>query len=531
MLADSIHESFAPTRVARPKADRDALLIDRGRVVAVGSAAELASRSPGAALLDLRGCTITPGFVDSHLHFIEWALGRDDVDLAPEATVESAMEAIAAHARSTRTTRDWVTGRGWSGNRWGGRPDREFLDSIVDDRPAAFQSQDMHGLWVNSRALEVAGITDSTPDPQGGAIVRDACGRATGVLLESAMARVQSRMPVRSHREIARAVCDAQSALHAFGITGIHSFPAVNAQDPADLRMLREIADAGELLLRVVQQIPVSYLDAAIELNLRSGMGDDWVRIGGIKMFLDGSLGSRTAWLSEPYNGGTDLGMSFYTAASFRDVVSRAARAGLATTVHAIGDAAVSLAFEVLTDPTLARTAMPHRVEHVQLCPRGGLIVPHDSGVVCSVQPTHIMADWRAADDLWGGSRCGGAYAFRSLLDAGAVLAFGSDGPVASPDPRHGLFAATARQDLESEPAGGWYPQQRISTKEALWGYTGGAALAGGAAGLHGQLIPGAFADFAAWNCDPLELHGRDFLHLECRATAIGGTIVWSEIP
>lgn len=525
--ADRIHGSFGPDVRGGSRGTADGLVVWAGRVVALGSASALKVEYPESELMDLPGTTITPGLIDSHIHLIEWSRKRREVDLTRATTPDEAASAIAEFGATGVSGEGWVAGHGWSQDRWGSLPDRDVLDRRLAHRPVALHSQDLHALWVNSCALERTGITNDTPDPEGGVIVRDESGRATGILLESATALVADQIPVLEDSEIAEMVRLGQAALHRFGITAVHAFPAVHAHEPADLRILQVLADKDELRLRILQQLPVRALDAAIALGLSSGSGSEWIRIGGIKVFLDGSLGTRTAWLREPYNGGSYRGMSLYSEEVVRGLVEKAADAGLSSTIHAIGDAAVTLAFGLLCDPPLRQLPTAHRIEHVQLCPPDALALAGMPGIVHSVQPAHVSTDWAVADRLWGHPRSAGAYAFRSLLAGGGVLAFGSDAPVADPDPRLGLYAATTRQDLDGNPDGGWYPAERITTREALWAYTGGGALAAGLAGRQGELRPGAFADFAIWDRDPLSLSGAELLDMQCRGTVVGGDLVW----
>jgi predicted amidohydrolase YtcJ len=320
------------------------------------------------------------------------------------------------------------------------------------------------------------------------------------------------------------AIVNAQRELHSYGITGIHSFPGVHLPEPDPFAVLEPMRDRGILRLRVLQHISADKLDAAVGLGLRSGLGDAWIRVGGVKMFLDGALGSRTAWMRAPYEGSADTGVEVMQEADFKELVRRAAAAGLASVVHAIGDAAVERAFVVLSDaPRLP--ALPHRVEHVQCFPfdRRDLL---DNGIICSVQPCHLMTDWRAADRYWG-KRSASTYAFRTMLDGGAVLACGSDAPVEPADPRLGLYAAVARRDKCQEPSGGWHAEQNISIADVLAGYTRGAAHAAGAVDTQGVLQPGAYADFAAWKKDPLLCSGSELLELEVAATIVNGEVVW----
>jgi predicted amidohydrolase YtcJ len=298
----------------------------------------------------------------------------------------------------------------------------------------------------------------------------------------------------------------------------------VHLPEPDPLTVLQQLLESEALHLRVLQHIAVDKLDAAIQAGIRSGLGGDWIRFGGVKLFLDGALGSRTAWMREPYENSSDRGVEVLHEAEFNEIVHRAARAGLATVVHAIGDAAVARAFDVLSAAPRV-PALPHRVEHVQCFPpdRAPLLA---QGIVCSVQPCHLMTDWRAADRHWG-ERSAATYAFRTMLDGGAVLACGSDAPVESADPRLGLYAAVARRDTRREPAAGWHAEQNISIREALAGYTRGAAIAAGAPHEQGMLAPGAFADFAAWIQDPLLCSGPELLELEVAATVVNGDVVW----
>jgi predicted amidohydrolase YtcJ len=503
----------------------EALLLRRGRIVASGRRADLRAAAPNAAILDLPGTTITPGLVDAHIHLLEWALARRQPDLATADSPAAAAAIVAAHAPPSGEA--WVQGRGWNPHRWDGEaPDRRALDGALPDRPVALRSHDMHALWVNSAALAAAGIDRATPDPPGGRIVRDADGAATGLLLENAIQLVTARIPDPDDDLLSDAVLAGQAELHSLGITGVHCAEmAVGAFHT--LRILEHLRSRDLLRLRVLQHLPLPRLDDAIRLGLRSGFGGEWIRIGAVKLFLDGALGSRTAWLREPYEGTTDTGMRVMEPAAFRAAVGRAAAAGLAAMVHAIGDAAVDLALDVLSHPDLAVPAMPHRIEHVQLCPGERLADAARAGIVCSMQPAHLMTDWRPADRHWGG-RARHAYAFRSLVEAGATLAFGSDAPVEPVDPRLGLYAAATRTDLAGEPAAGWYPAERIGIASALRAYTVGAAVAAGDA-RRGTLGVGADADLVAWDRDPLTAQGEEILRLRCHATLVAGRVAWSD--
>jgi len=423
----------------------------------------------------------------------------------------------------------WVRGRGWNPHRWEGRePTRQLLDAALGDRPVALQSHDMHSLWVSSAALQAAGITAGTLDPEGGRIVRDARGEPTGLLLERAGELVTGVIPEPSEDDVVAAVRAAQGVLHALGLTGVHSFPGIALPWPEPRVVLARLHREGDLRLRVLQHIRQELLETAITLGARSGAGGAWIRTGAVKLFLDGALGSRTAWLREPYVGSSSTGVSTLPEPEFRALVLRAAGAGIATAVHAIGDAAVALALDVLADPRAGGPLLPHRIEHLQCCPPERLGDAARAGIVCSVQPVHLITDWRAADRHWGPQRASHSYAFAGLAGTGAVLAFGSDAPVEPIDPRLGLFAAVQRQDLEGEPAGGWYPEQRLDRRAALSGYTAGPAIAAGTTGETGVLAPGAFGDLVAWDRDPLTCAPRELLEMRAVATVVAGDIVHS---
>jgi predicted amidohydrolase YtcJ len=503
-----------------------AVWIRDGRIAAVGPAARLRTLAGAIPVLERPDATVTPGLADAHIHLTEWALARRQPDLSAAADPAAAAMAVAAAAPAAA---GWIRGRGWNPHRWGGAaPHRSYLDAVVPDRPVALQSHDMHALWANGAALRQAGIDASTPDPADGRIVRDAAGEPTGLLLENAARLVTDRIPAPTLAELVAAVRDAQAALHALGITAVHSFPGIHVVEPDPLTVLETLRAEGALRLRVLQHIALDRLDAAIALGVRSGFGGEWIRIGGVKMFLDGALGSRTAWLRAPYEGEAQCGLCVLEPAAFRAHVRRAAAAGIASTVHAIGDAAVTLALDVLADPAVRVAALPHRIEHVQCCPPERLDAAGAAGVVCSMQPAHLITDWRAADRHWG-ARGAWTYAFRSLLDRGATLAFGSDAPVEPVDPGRALLAATQRTDLDGDPAGGWYPDERIGAAEALAAYTIGPARAAGLEGWLGSLVPGAAGDLALWNRDPLEVGGTAWLSLRCEATVVGGKVVHSD--
>jgi len=502
-----------------------ALLVQSGRVTAVGAVEQLRALAPDAEIVDFGTATITPGLTDAHIHLLEWAISRRQVDLANARSIDEAVKVVATAPR-----RDgYVLGRGWNAHAWGGAyPTLEALDAVAPDVAVVLQSHDMHALWVNSRALQLAGIDERTPDPDGGRIVRTG-GRPTGVLLENAAQLVVPHLPRYNPESVISLIEDAQAQLHRWGITAVHSFPAVHVLEPDVLPVVQMMRTRGLLQLRVLQHIALDKLDAAVSMGLRSGFGDEWLRMGGVKMFLDGALGSRTAFMAEPYENSSDHGVEVMSEADFRDAVRKAADNGIASTVHAIGDAAVRRAFQVLAAQAECQSAplpIPHRVEHVQCLPEDCAPLL-GMRVVCSVQPSHLMTDWRAADRHWG-RRSAQTYAFRFMLDHGATLACGSDAPVENADPRHGLYAAITRRDLDGKPEDGWHPEQRISSREVWAAYTTGPTTLAGVAPALAGIAPGALADFVAWKHDPFAIEATGLLELQPAATIVGGQIVYT---
>ncbi|HUG40135.1 MAG TPA: amidohydrolase [Longimicrobiales bacterium] len=507
----------------------EAVLFRDGRVAAIGALGDLRAAAPDAEVIDLPGCTLTPGLTDAHVHLIEWALSLRRAALGHARSAAEAAALAAAHAAAhaapapaLSASAGWVLGGGWEPGAWPDRPHRRLLDDLLPGRPVLLRSHDLHSVWASGEALRRAGIDAGTADPPGGSIERGPDGAPTGLLRENAQQLVLSAAPAPTEGDRRAAALEAQSALHRLGITGVHSV------EPDSLGVFEALRAAGGLRLRILQALPLAALDDALRLGLRSGFGGEWIRIGGIKMFLDGALGSLTALLREPYEGSDDRGVSTLDPAAFRDAVRRGSSGGLAMTVHAIGDAAVDLALDVLPEEGRALDGpVPHRIEHVQLVAPDRLGAAGAAGIVCSVQPSHLMTDWRAADRHWG-ARARTAYAFRSLAAGGATLAFGSDMPVEPPDPRSGLYAAVTRTDLAGEPAGGWFPQERVSPAAALDAYTVGAARAAGDPG-QGRLRPGSFADAVAWDRDPLAVAPESLLELRCMLTVVGGHVVWRE--
>jgi predicted amidohydrolase YtcJ len=509
----------------RPRAT--ALAIQDGRILALGDdLREL--RGPRTRVVELNGRAVVPGFVDSHVHFGSYALSLEQVDLNGAATLQDGL-ALLGTAAEHLSPESWLRGRGWDRNRWGRLPTAAELDAVIGPRPAALSSHDGHSLWLSSAALQAVGLDHNSQPPPGGVIQRGAHGQPSGVVFETAQELVRARIPAPSHEELARAMAGALKRAAAAGLTGIH-----NLEDERSLNVFRGLEAAGELTLRVYHGVARTQLRNAEALTLTLSHKEresDALRIGPVKLFADGALGSQTAHLLEPYTGRTDgyRGVATLQPEELVEDMRTAASYGLDVAVHAIGDAAVRA---VLDAVQTARNAYPRvnesliRIEHAQL------IHPDDVprfarlGVIASMQPIHAVADWQAADRHWG-ARAQYGYAWRDLQRAGALLAFGTDAPVEHLEPLESLYAAITRIDPSGQPRGGWYPDQCLNLTEAVAAYTSGSAAAERASIRRGSLAQGKDADLVVLAPDPFPLPPDALRDTRVELTMVGGRIVY----
>jgi predicted amidohydrolase YtcJ len=507
-----------------------ALAIAGGRIMAVGQEDELRPLlRAGGQVLDLRRRAVLPGLIDSHLHFVSYSLRQTQVDLQEIPTLEGALRRVAQRA-ATAEPGTWIRGGGWNCNLWGDGsfPHRRDLDRVAPDHPVALSSKDGHSIWVNQKALKLAGVTRSTPDPPGGHIQRDASGQPTGILLENAERLVYDIVPQPTLAEIVAACREGFGRAQRVGLTGIHDCEGQQA-----LAAFQELHRRGELGLRTLMHIPEGNLDAAVALGLRDGIGDEWLRIAGIKAFADGALGSRSAWMLAPYeDDDANLGIPTTTPEALVDLVQRANGAGLSVAIHAIGDAANRAVLDAIAEarrtvPPPTASPLRNRVEHVQLLHPDDLPRLAELDIVASMQPIHATGDIVIAERHWG-ARAATGYAWRSLLDAGTRLAFGSDAPVEDISPLLGIHAAVTRRRADGYPGpDGWYPGQRLSVAEAVYAYTMGAAYASGEEVIKGSLTPGKLADLVILDRDIFEVDPSEILETEVLATMVGGEFVY----
>lgn len=510
-----------------------ALAIRAGKVLALGDDGDIRQYlKPHGEAIDLEKRVVIPGLIDAHVHLSMYAEYLHNVDLMDTESVEQAVERIAGRASNTPPG-EWIRGHGWSQERWPDRafPTAEQIDARVPDHPVYMTHQSAHSAWVNTRALKLAGITATTPDSPGGSIGRDSSGEPAGVLFETAMKLVSDVIPPPTPEQMADRVRTAIDRAHRGGLTGIHDFDGALA-----FQAYQVLQERGDLTLRIVKNIPVDLLDEAINLGLRWGFGNDYLRIGGVKTFADGALGPRTAWMVDPYERETEnRGICVTDPEEMMENVRKASTAGLPSTIHAIGDKAVHEVlnvYESVRKEEATRQIEPsqrrHRIEHVQL------IHPQDAhrlgelDVIASMQPNHATSDMLMADAHWG-DRADFSYNIRLQLDAGARIALGSDAPIEPIEPLPNIHAAVTRRRPDGSPgAEGWRagPNGRccLSITEAIQGFTLGPAYAAGMEDRLGQLTPGYLADLVVLDqditqCVPMEIHAATVL-----GTMVGGS-------
>jgi predicted amidohydrolase YtcJ len=525
-----------------------AIAMERERILAVGETDDLLPEFEQAEKQDMAGQTILPGLTDAHLHLQHYALSLQKINCETD-TLEECLHRVKERVRSSQPG-EWILGHGWNQNNWSpssptgvlppsrtmregaraeGWPSVTDLDRISPNNPVYLTAKSLHAGWANSAALKMAGITANTPDPANGQLQRDEHGELTGILLETAMELVSRIIPEPSVGDIAAAIEGAQPLLWRMGLTGVHDFD----RRPCFMA-LQQLHARDKLKLRVTKSIPLEDLDHAVELGLRTNFGDDWLRIGSVKAFMDGALGPRTAAMLQPYlNEPENRGILNMDAEELFESGRRAVEVGLSMAVHAIGDRAnheVLDAYEQLRRFERDHNLPPlkHRIEHVQVLHPDDAGRLAELGIIASMQPIHATSDMHMADRYWG-ERSALSYAWQTQLQQGARLAFGSDAPVESPNPFLGLHAALTRQHADGSPAEGWYPHQRLSMQEALEAYTLGPAYTAGVETRLGKLSPGYLADLIVLHRDPFAIPPSDLIQLESSTTMFGGEWVWGQ--
>ncbi len=478
--------------------------------------------------VDGEGRVVVPGFVDGHLHLMGLGLGTLVLDLSQTDSLDEALSRIAAYA-AAYPDRPWIIGRGWNQERWGlGRfPTAAELDAVVPDRPVWLERVDGHAGWANTKALEAGGVTAATANPSGGRIERAAGSSApSGVLVDAAMPLVNDAVPPPLPEDRDLALHNAQNILLRHGITAV----ADMGTTVEDWMTFRRAGDAGRLQVRVM-----SYADTVDSMLLIGGPGptqwlyEDRLRLNGVKLYLDGALGSRGALLNADYEDDHgNRGLPLLSGTQLRNLMSRAALDRFQVAVHAIGDAANRDALQAIEELSGDYTGDRRwRIEHAQIVDPADLARFGRHGVIASMQPVHQTSDMFMAEARLGADRLGGAYAWRSILEAGGTLAFGTDAPVEPVDPLAGLAVAVSRANADGEPAGGWRAQETITREQALAAYTAGSAYAGFAEGRFGSLAEGERADFVMLSADPLMASPQQIRDIRVLETWIAGQRVY----
>ena len=504
---------------------------NQGKVIAVGSEKSVAAKAPTAQHIDAGGKTLLPGLIDAHGHVFELGEIAASASLFATPSLAAATSAVADFA-AKHPERPWVIGFGWNQEIWklGRFPTAAELDAVVSERPALLHRVDGHAIWVNSKALQLAGISRDTQDPPGGKIERDAQGNPSGVLVDGAMALMERVLPAPTEAD-ARAALDAALAyLSSVGLTSVHDAGVGIKQD----KLYRDYADHGKLNTRVYAMIGDTKDDfdkLSVNGPLKS-YSDDRYALAAVKLYSDGALGSRGAALLAPY---TDMpstkGLLFYPDAEMRAKMEKAMKAGYQVNVHAIGDAGNHQILDAFQD-LIARYhngALRHRIEHAQVVAPGDIARFKQLDVIPSMQPTHATSDQNMAEQRIGHARMQGAYAWRTFLKQGSKIACGSDFPIESPNPFEGIHAAVTRQNNEGVPQGGWYKQQAMSLTEAFRCFTLDAARAGHQEKVLGSLEPGKWADFILLDRDLFAIPAQDIGKTGVLQTWLAGKKVYQK--
>lgn len=499
---------------------------DDGRVIGTGDDS-LRDAHPDARTIDGGGLTLLPGLTDAHAHLFGQGVLETQVDLTGSASLEEALERVRAYA-AANPRKPWILGRGWNQVLWKDRsfPAASDLDSVVDDRPVWLTRIDGHAAWANRRALTIAGIDRDTADPVGGKILRDANGAATGILVDTAMSYVEEHVPTPTKADIRDAYRQANELLLGLGLTGVHDAGITLEQ----AEVLMAMADDGELELRV------SAMLAGAGANLDGfgeplvAHGDDRLDVRAVKIYADGALGSRGAAMLEPYaDDPENRGLPFFSQAELDRQVLKANDSGFQVAVHAIGDLGNRMVLNAFDKAQQGRpSAFRNRVEHAQIVALDDIPRFAELGLIASMQPIHATSDMNMAEDRVGPERILGGYAWRKMLDAGVVLASGSDFPVELPNPFLGLHAAVTRTDRGGQPAGGWYADQAMTRAEALHSFTLAAAYAAHQEDRLGSLEPGKWADFILIDRDYFTVPANEIDDIVVLETWVGGERVYA---
>ena len=496
-----------------------------GKVADLGPAETIHRAHPDARVVDVSGNTLLPGLTDAHGHLYGLGLSLDTVHLAGSHSYQEAIDRVRDRA-SKAPAGEWILGRGWDQNRWDGKsfPTSAPLDAAVSDHPVWLRRVDGHAGVANSMAMRAAGITPTTPDPEGGRILRDAAGNPTGVFIDGAQALIDRAVPAPSFVLRKARILAAAKQIAANGLTEMHDAGA----DHDTIRAIRELIDEKKFPIRVYVMLTD---DAALlDQYLTSGPIIDYggrMTVRSVKMYADGALGSRGAALLAPYSDDPgNTGLLLTRTEHILAVARRARAAGFQVNSHAIGDRGVRNVLDAYQAAGVV-AADRFRIEHLQVVAPTDFPRLAQHGIIASMQPTHATSDMGWAEDRLGPERIRGAYAWRTVLDSGARLALGSDFPIEEVNPFFGIYSAVTRQDQSGQPAGGWYPSQKLTLTEAIRGFTSDAAYAAFEEGSRGTIEPGKLADFTIVEGDLYSMPQSELFQAKVRYTVVGGEVVY----
>jgi predicted amidohydrolase YtcJ len=529
------------------------------RIVAVGSAADMVKELKPKRVVDLAGKTVVPGLIDAHVHLLSLGVARLTLDLVGTKSEDRVADLVRERVGASEPGQ-WIRGRGWDQNEWRSRqfPSHEILDRVAPNNPVYLMRVDGHAAWVNKKALEIAGITSKTPDPDGGRFLRDARGNPTGVLIDNAMEVVGKFLPPPSDKEMEEAIGRAVQECLSYGLTCVHDMGV----EEEGIETYKRLIDAGNFPFRVYAALsaPGETWEKYVEPDSSGsrqgpliGYGGSRLWVRAIKLYIDGALGSRGAALIEPYSDEPDnRGLTVMSEGDLRKAVDEALANGFQVCTHAIGDRGNNIVLNIYEAALQAHAAKDPRlrIEHAQVLAPNDIPRFHELGVIPSMQPTHCTSDMYWAEARLGPTRVRGAYAWRSLLNTGVIIPGGSDFPVESPNPLFGIYAAITRQDHQGKPRnaddvraffqlsaegitdtsafdGGWYASQKMTREEALRAFTAWAAYAGFQEDLLGSLERGKLADFVVLSKDIMTVPPLEILNTTVERTILGGSEVY----
>lgn len=519
----------------KPKAEAVAVLGDR--IAAVGSNSEIeAWRDSKTRVIDAAGKLVLPGFDDAHVHFLDSGLALDSVQLKAAASPAEFVRIMAEFVRS-RPKGEWVTGGNWDEQNWNPPklPTKDLVDPVTPDTPVAVSRYDGHMCLANSVALRLAGITAKTPDPPGGTIVRDAHGNPTGILKDAAQGFIDRVIPPPSRSQRIAAARRALAHARSVGVTSVQEMGNEGEDLGLNISIYKELEESGELTTRIYVAPMIEGWEKQAQLGIRHGFGSSLLRIGAVKGYADGSLGSSTAYFFEPYTDNPSsrglLTAEMQPLSKMQAAMMGADKQGLQLCIHAIGDEAISLTLDLFQNVIQANGQRDRRlrIEHAQHLASKDFDRFAKLGVIASVQPYHAIDDGRWAERRIGPQRIKTTYAFRSFLDHGVKLALGTDWNVAPLNPMLTIYAAVTRTTLDGKNPGGWVPEQKITVQEAIEAYTMGSAYAEFQENEKGSITPGKLADVILLSHDIFAIDPKLLANVGVETTILGGKIVWQK--